>query len=119
MKRILTVAVVVAALLACASVAIAGAVGGPKVQRTEVQAFATDVYRVAFHGGELAVVTVIGDGDTDLDLYIYDQFGNLVTFDDGPTDNCVVSWVPRQTGYYTIKVVNRGRVFNRYTIRTN
>jgi hypothetical protein len=67
----------------------------------------------------VAIVTVQGDGDTDLDLYVYDEFGNRVAADEGPTDHCSVIWTPRWTGTFTIKVVNRGALSNRYRLRTN
>ena len=74
---------------------------------------------VAFVAGELAEVAAIGDGDTDLDLYIYDSNGNLIAKDDDYTDRCYVSWVPRWTGNYIVKVVNRGGVYNNFILATN
>ncbi|GMO11583.1 MAG: hypothetical protein Ta2D_13740 [Rickettsiales bacterium] len=62
---------------------------------------------------------VSGDGDTDLDLYIYDANGNLIEYDENYSDDCYVSWVPKWTGSYTIRIVNRGRVYNRFIIATN
>jgi hypothetical protein len=67
----------------------------------------------------LAVITVIGDGDTDLDLYVYDENGNLIEHDADYTDDCVVTFTPKWTGNFKIKIVNRGRVYNSYVIRTN
>ena len=64
-------------------------------------------------------MTVVGDGDTDLDLYVYDQNGNLIDKDVDYTDNCVCTFVPRWTGLFVIKIVNRGSVYNRYVLRTN
>jgi hypothetical protein len=97
----------------------AGAVGGPKGRKAVVRAFATDTYVVRFVGGELAMVGVEGDGDTDLDLYVYDETGKLVVADEDDTDLCLVRWTPRWTGTFTIRVVNRGAGSNRYTILTN
>lgn len=98
---------------------VRGAVGGPKYAYGTVSAGGTDWYTVAFRAGELAIVTVIGDGDTDLDLYVYDANGNLIDSDTDYTDNCVCTWTPRWTGNFRIKIVNRGRVYNRYVLRTN
>lgn len=98
---------------------VRGASGGQKYTTERVNAKSTDVYKIQFRGGEMAMVIVIGDGDTDLDLYVYDSSGNLVASDTDYSDDCVVSWVPRWTSTYTIKVVNRGNVYNRYVIRTN
>ena len=36
-----------------------------------------DLYKIAFRGGEVARAAVSGDGDTRLDLYVYDENGNL------------------------------------------
>jgi len=96
-----------------------GAVGGPKYTLERVLPGSTDVYRVSFRAGETARVMVSGDGDTDLDLYVYDENGNLIESDEDYSDDCVVSWVPRWTGLFVIKIHNRGGVYNQYEIATN
>ena len=96
-----------------------GAVGGPKYARSSVNAGGSDIYNISFRGGEFAMVTVIGDGDTDLDLYVYDENGNLIDSDTDYSDNCICTWTPRWTGNFRIKIVNRGRVYNRYVLNTN
>ena len=98
---------------------VRGAVGGPKYARSSVNAGGSDVYDISFRGGEFAMVTVIGDGDTDLDLYVYDENGNLIDSDTDYSDNCICTWTPRWTGNFRIKIVNRGRVYNRYVLNTN
>ena len=106
-------ALAVAGLLAASSSAWAG----PQILRTDrVEAFGTKTYDVYYSGDELAAVLLSGDGDTDLDLYVYDADGDLVASDTDITDDCVCLWAPRRTQRYTIRVVNRGLVFNRYTI---
>lgn len=97
----------------------AGAVGGAKESRDRVNARSTDVYHIRFRGDSQARVIVEGDGDTDLDLYIYDENDNLITSDTDDSDYCVCSWTPRWTGMFTIKIVNRGRVYNQYYMHTN
>lgn len=96
-----------------------GAVGGPKYSRDRVNAGDTDIYNVRFKGNEVAYVYVSGDGDTDLDLYVYDENGNLIDSDTDRTDECIVYFTPRWTGNFKIKIKNLGRVYNRYTLRTN
>ena len=96
-----------------------GAVGGPKRSSTYVLANSTDVFTIRFRGDQLAEVFVSGDGDTDLDLYVYDENNNLIESDVDYTDQCYVSWTPAWTGPFKVKVVNRGRVRNYYTIWTN
>ena len=107
------------AMVLAGSAAFAGAYNGPKSANERVLAHDTDQYEVIFNGGEQAHVVVDGDGDTDLDLYIYDEAGNLITKDDDLTDYCICSWTPGRTGKYIIRIVNRGSVYNAYTIRTN
>jgi hypothetical protein len=77
------------------------------------------VYTVTFMGGEPAAVEVIGDGDTDLDVYVSDENDNLIASAEGRGDHAVVRWQPRWTGPFTIRIVNRGSVSNRYVVITN
>ena len=96
-----------------------GAVGGPKGQKDRVYGKDVNSYQVKFWASELAEVCVSGDGDTDLDLYVYDSNGNLIGSDTDYTDECVVRWVPAWTGTFIIKVVNRGALYNDFLIWTN
>ena len=96
-----------------------GASNGPNIHRDVVRANVTDVYQVSFRGGERARVAVSGDYDTDLDLYVSDSNGNVVCKDDDSTDQAICGFSPNQAGKYSIRVVNRGRVSNAYTLLTN
>lgn len=96
-----------------------GAVPGPQYDEDNVSAYGTVRYTIRFRGGEIARVVVSGDGDTDLDLYVYDENGNLITSDTDYTDQCVCTFSPRWTGPFIIKIVNRGRVYNHYVLATN
>lgn len=98
---------------------VRGAENGRIYTEDRVLAKDYDIYNISFRGGEPALVMVIGDGDTDLDLYVYDSNGNLVAYDDDYSDNCVCTWTPRWTGKFRIKIVNRGNVYNRYVLTTN
>jgi hypothetical protein len=75
------------------------------------------VFVVYFHGGRSAAASVIGDGDTDLDLFVYDENGNLIGSDTDSTDRCLVRLHPRWTGAFQIEVRNLGSVYNEYRIR--
>ncbi len=95
-----------------------GAVGGPKRTVDVVEPLEADVYKITFRGGETARVAVSGDGDTRLDLYVYDENGNL-----SPRGRSRRR-LPGELGAQMdrkirIKVVNRGRVPNRYIMATN
>jgi hypothetical protein len=96
-----------------------GRVNGKTSFSDNVSANSTKTYYTSFWGGEIAIVAVVGDGDTDLDLYVYDSYGNLVAYDDGRTDVCRVSWYPDRMATYTIKVKNRGTVYNTFGFATN
>ncbi|MDW8469036.1 MAG: hypothetical protein RML56_08785 [Burkholderiales bacterium] len=98
---------------------VRGAVGGPRAATYVVNAFASDIFRVTFRGLEPALVGISGDGDTDLDLFVYDDAGRLVCRSERPVDEEICQWVPRWTGVFRIEVRNLGRVWNRYLILTN
>jgi hypothetical protein len=61
-------------------------------------------------------VTIRGDGDTDLDCWLYGPNGELVSSDTDGTDFCVL----RSPGLGTHRVVirNYGYVYNDYIVRT-
>lgn len=97
-----------------------GRVGGPLLMRAvKLPARSTHTYSISFRGGEEAVILVEGDGDTDLDLFVYDENDNLVGSDTDRTDLCLVRWTPRWTGKFTVRVVNLGYVYNVYSMVTN
>lgn len=99
-----------------------GVVGGPKQAwkrirpRTRVRYYGrTTTYR----GGRRATVSVAGNGATNLDLYVYDENGNLVCKSTRGWDREFCAWSPRWTGPFKIYVVNRGYSWNHYKIWTN
>lgn len=96
-----------------------GNINGPSRDYSAVGANSYTDYTASFIANELAEILVSGDGDTDLDLYVYDSNGNLIASDTDYSDDCYVRWVPAWTGRYTIRIVNRGRVYNRFVIATN
>jgi hypothetical protein len=96
-----------------------GAVNGPSRHYDTVNGNSVDTYQISFIANYLAEIAVSGDGDTDLDLYVYDSNGNLIVSDTDYSDECYVNWVPRWTGRFIVKVVNRGPLYNRYVILTN
>jgi hypothetical protein len=103
--------------------ALAGVLGLGTIARADdvativVRPRTTDVIKATIHVGHRADVAVVGDGDTDLDLYVYDPYGRLVAYDDDETDHCYVRFCPRMSGTYTIKVVNRSTCLsNAYVI---
>lgn len=112
--------VALAALALVTLVAPVAMAGSPNPSQTTdvIGGYRTHTYTKVFFGGELAMVGVIGDGDSDLDLYIENEDG-LVAKDDDLTDRCVCVWRPEHTQRVTIRIVNRGPVANCYRLRTN
>lgn len=95
-------------------------VGGAARHIDRVQPNHTDVYEITFRGDEEAAVYVEGDGDNDLDLYVYDENGNLVGRDVDRGDVCLVTWTPAWTGKFTVKIKNLGSsVYSEYLLATN
>ena len=118
-EHLLAMADKVAAKVAEGADVTRGAYGGPKYQRDRVYAHSYIQYVQAFYANQIAEVSVVGDGDTDLDLYIYDENGNLIVSDTDYTDRCYVRFCPRWTGNFLVRIVNRGGVYNNFTIATN
>jgi hypothetical protein len=77
----------------------------------------TDTYKIIVDAGVTTRISVIGDGGTDLDLYVIDDNGNIVLRDEDNTDNCVVTLTPKWTGPFLIRIVNRGFQANRYMLK--
>lgn len=59
-------------------------------------------------------VIVQGDGDTDLDCWLYDSAGNLVSSDTDLTDYCILP--SPGIGSHQVVIRNWGVVYNDYTI---
>ena len=82
-----------------------------------VQAGSTDAWNMTLPADVLSILQLRGDGDTDLDLYLYDENGNLIDFDESLDDRGVVSVTPYWTGKFVVRIVNRGYVYNDYTLQ--
>ncbi|MEO6525472.1 MAG: hypothetical protein ABIP93_02495 [Gemmatimonadaceae bacterium] len=57
---------------------------------------------------------VRGDGDTDLDCFVYDSDGDLVDSDTDESDVCLLD--TPGIGGHTLVIRNLGRVYNRYVV---
>lgn len=96
-----------------------GAVGGPRSTTDRVLANMTDIWEINFRGGELGSIRVDGDGDTDLDCYVYNSAGTLVAYDNDLTDYCILDWYQSSTGTVRLQITNLGGVYNQYILSTN
>lgn len=96
-----------------------GARGAPRERRDAVAGGQREAYVVTFVGREPALVRVVGDGRSDLNLYIYDEHDNLIVSDSNPSDHGFALWTPTRTGRFRIKVRNVGSTRNAYWLVTN
>ncbi len=121
MRACLTRAALAGLLLAALSMPVlAGASNGPYRRRVTVQGFQSATLRVAFQPGRSATVVVEGDGDTPLAVIVLDARGRRVAADSRNPDRPSVRFTPGAgQGPYQIKVLNRGGVPNRVSVRTN
>lgn len=81
-----------------------------------VPAKGSDTHTLTLRKGVRVNITARGDGDTDIDLFVYDPNGRLVAKDDDTTDICIVAFTPEDTGVYQLKITNLGNVYNEYKL---
>lgn len=96
-----------------------GAVGGPRSTVDRVLSNTTDIWEIRFRGGERGSIRVEGDGDTDLDCYVYNSAGTMVAYDNDMTDYCILDWYQPSTGNVRLEIKNLGDVYNEYILSTN
>lgn len=93
---------------------------GPARHADNVPPRATDTYEVTFKGGQVAEVAILGDGDNDLDLFVYDVHDNLIAKDTDNSDKCYVSWTPKRRDVFKIHIKNPGStISSNYILLTN
>ena len=102
------------------AVASKGRLYGPAYVERKVYPSSSYVDYILFKGDEQAEVLIVGDGDNDLDLYVYNENGELVGSDTDYSDRCYVSFYPYYTKSYKIVVKNRGTsVYSNYVLMSN
>jgi len=74
---------------------------------------------LVFKGDELAAVGNEGDGDTDLNLFVFDENQNKIRQSTGNSDREIVGWVPSWTGPFIVVIKNHGRRSNMYKLCWN
>jgi len=117
MKR-LTLLAAGLAILACGSAAWSGPVDGRGTGVGKALAYGKVTFYETFRGGEWANIGLVGDGATDLDVFVYDPSGRLVGKGVSPTDIELVRIYVPERGRYRIEVVNLGSTWNRFVLMT-
>jgi hypothetical protein len=100
-------------LVACATGGSGAPVKGPYPKSKQVvEAYGVRTYAETFKAGERASIVVVGNGATYLGLYVHDEGGNCVAWDDKGDypnrDDLAVQWFPPKAARYTIEVRNFG-----------
>ncbi len=96
-----------------------GRIGGAVQWLSRLPAGQTDVWELPFYGNSYAEIAVVGDGDTDLDVAITDENGNVFCYDVSWSDSLYCDFTPAWDGYFYVTVQNMGGVRNSYHIMTN
>ena len=108
---------IAAALFGFSGLMATAARAGDDVSTFDVQAGATLNLTMTLCA-PLVDVEIVGDGDTDLDFYIYDSTGELVFFDEELSDwtNLTVEQPANECREYDLEVINYGDVYNRFRV---
>src|SRR5262249_27659148 len=125
MKYVAAAALAAATVLLLAHAGWADSKEGQRRWTRVVKKQSLVVYKVVFvaeakaPNKKCAEFAVIGDGSTDIDIYVLDADGKEVASDTSPSDLAHVRWVPDKTQEYTIKVRNLGNQDNTCTMGHN
>ena len=111
--RLLSLAVVTS----CAASVCSPAAQADELYHERVEAYSSEWGTWDCTGSGWLVVEMQGDGDTDLDLFIYDPNGNEVGSDQRFDDFGRVRVFVRRGQEYMIEVRNLGNVWNAFTLR--
>jgi hypothetical protein len=80
---------------------------------------AADRADLVFKGETPAVVYVQSPSAADLDLYVYDEYNNLVCSDEGTGSDAQCRWRPRWTGSFLVDVRNKNDREVEYVLTAN
>jgi hypothetical protein len=106
-------------VLAVAVLAVSAGSALAVEQRSDYKCLPADssvIYTETVFAGEVVSVAVAGTNLTDIQLFVYDEFGNLIASDVSYGNNCLVVFVADYTENITIKVVNNSYFANCYGI---
>lgn len=96
-----------------------GRIDGASLARSDLAAGQSDIWQIAFFGESYAELAVLGDGDSNLDVVVTDEGGNLICADLSASDQTFCDFVPARNGFFTISVANTGARLNSYSLITN
>jgi hypothetical protein len=74
-------------------------------------------FKLEFTAGKKATITVKGEKQSDIHLFVYDAAKKQVAKDDSPGPDCLVTFTPKEAGALTIVVHNKGPGANRAAVK--
>jgi len=101
------------------SVSIAGRVEGPAEITDSISPERFNNHAANLKGGEVTVITLKGDGGSDLDCFLLNSLNEIVTSDVNSSDTCTLTITPTITGRYDLRVYNAGSKRNTYVSNIN
>lgn len=84
-----------------------------------LSSYESEIWNIPCYPGEEAAVEIIGDGSSNLDIFVYDGCNNLIVMDNNKSDRCSVTWVPEWKEKFQTEVVNMNDKSNKYIIIYN
>lgn len=99
---VLLIGVVIAVI-----VMVSGGSGGEGTRSFSLRTNEKANFNVRFTKGKTVEVWVTSNDVSDVDVFVFDAKNARVAFDDGPSKDCYVRFVPTETQKYRIEVWNR------------
>ena len=92
---------------------------GTSMTNKSIKADGTDRVEVSFHAGQMAMVYVRPAPPVDLELYVYDEFENLICSGPNGGHESQCRWRPRRDGQYLLDVRNKNSTEVAYVLAIN
>ena len=92
---------------------------GASMTNKTVKADGADRVEVTFHAGQMAMVYVRPTPPVDLDLYVYDEFENLICSGPNGGHESQCRWRPRRDGQFLLDVRNKNNTEVAYVLAIN
>jgi hypothetical protein len=96
-----------------------GFVGGVRRSVLRLPARSVFTWTGTAIAGQQAIAIAQGDGDTDIDMKVYDGGGNLICSDTRGDYTPACQWTPAWTGNFTLQLINNGVVYSDTVFVTN
>ena len=116
-RYIVAVTAALGSFFAVPTVAVAGPVDGPVEKTAQLAAGESDTVTVELNGKETTCITVRGDGESPLELRVFNEAGEEVGADAmGTRATRSVCFRVKERGTFTVKVTNASKNAVSYTL---